>query len=82
MAKVGDMPVYASISGVLRGLLRSGLSVASGFKVGDIDPRCTREHCFTISDKARSVAGGVLEAVLHLLAKEAGYGFQINNSSK
>ena len=82
VAKVGDMPVYASISGVLRGLLRSGLSVASGFKVGDIDPRCTREHCFTISDKARSVAGGVLEAVLHLLAKEAGYGFQINNSSK
>ncbi len=72
VAMVGDTPLHASIPGVLRGLLRSGISVTPGFKVGDIDPRSTREHCFTISDKARSVAGGALEALLHLFNKEEG----------
>jgi xanthine dehydrogenase accessory factor len=33
-------------------------------KVGDVDPRATREHCFTISDKALAIGGGVLEALL------------------
>ena len=60
-------PVVATISGILRGLMRDGLHVSSGMKVGDIDPRAAREHCFTISDKSRAVAGGVLEAILHLL---------------
>jgi xanthine dehydrogenase accessory factor len=36
-------------------------------KIGDIDPRAAREHCFTISDKSLAIAGGVLEAVLYLL---------------
>ena len=60
-------PVVATISGILRGLMRDGLHVSSGMKVGDIDPRAAREHCFTISDKSRAVAGGVLEAILYLL---------------
>src|SRR5947209_4035121 len=60
-------PVVAAISGVLRGLMRDGLHVSSGMKVGDIDPRAAREHCFTISDKSRAVAGGVVEAILYLL---------------
>jgi xanthine dehydrogenase accessory factor len=60
-------PVVAAISGILRGLMRDGLHVSSGMKVGDIDPRAAREHCFTISDKSRAVAGGVLEAILYLL---------------
>lgn len=72
VATVGDTPIHAAIPGVLRGLLHSGLAVTPGFKVGDIDPRGIRENCFTISDKARSVAGGVLEALLSLLNKEAG----------
>jgi len=38
----------------------------SGQKIGDIDPRARPEHCDTISDKARAVAGGVLEAILYL----------------
>lgn len=63
---VGDVPVTAAIAGVLRGLLQNGLSVRPGLKLGDVDPRCCREHCFTISDKARAVGGGVLEALLHL----------------
>ncbi|MFL5700876.1 MAG: selenium-dependent molybdenum cofactor biosynthesis protein YqeB [Ktedonobacteraceae bacterium] len=60
-------PVVATISGILRGLMRDGLHVSSEMKVGDIDPRAAREHCFTISDKSRAVAGGVLEAILYLL---------------
>jgi len=62
-----EMPVIASISGILRGLVRDALPVNSGMKVGDIDPRAVREHCFTISDKSRAVAGGVLEAIMYLL---------------
>lgn len=69
IATVDDVPVHVSIAGVLRGMLRNGISVTQGFKIADVDPRCAREHCFSISDKARSVAGGVLEALLHLLNK-------------
>jgi xanthine dehydrogenase accessory factor len=64
---VEDEPVRALIGGVLRGLLRSGTSVTPGFKTGDVDPRAAREHCFTASDKALAVAGGVLEAAGALL---------------
>ena len=72
VATVGDTPIHAAIPGMLRGLLRSGIAVTPGFKVGDIDPRGDRENCFTISDKARSVAGGALESLIHLLNKEGG----------
>jgi xanthine dehydrogenase accessory factor len=58
-------PVTAAITGILRGLVRDGLDVTQGMKVGDIDPRAAREHCFTISDKSRAIAGGVLEAILY-----------------
>ncbi|TMF42614.1 MAG: EF2563 family selenium-dependent molybdenum hydroxylase system protein [Chloroflexi bacterium] len=65
--EVEASPVIAAISGILRGLVRDGLPVHAGMKVGDIDPRAKREHCFTISDKSRAVAGGVLEAVMYFL---------------
>jgi len=65
VAVVDDFPVIAEISGVVRGLLREGVEVKKGTKVGDIDPRGKRELCFSISDKARSIAGGVLEAILY-----------------
>ncbi len=65
VAVVDDFPVIAEISGVVRGLLREGVEVKKGLKVGDIDPRGKRELCFTISDKARSIGGGVLEAILY-----------------
>jgi len=64
VAWVEDEPVTAAISGVLRGLLREGTMVHKGLKSGDVDPRGKRENCFTISDKARAVGGGVLEAIL------------------
>jgi xanthine dehydrogenase accessory factor len=65
VAVVDDFPVMAKISGVVRGLLRGGIEVKKGMKVGDIDPRGRKELCFTISDKARAIAGGVLEAILY-----------------
>jgi xanthine dehydrogenase accessory factor len=64
VAWVEDEPVTAAISGVLRGLLRGGLVVHKGLKSGDVDPRGRRENCFTISEKARAIGGGVLEAIL------------------
>ena len=70
VARVNQQPVVAAISGVLRGLLKAGLTVEAGMKIGDIDPRCEPEHCFTISDKARSLGGGVLEALLYHAARE------------
>jgi len=69
VASVAGEPVTANIAGVLRGLLADGLPVKAGLKVGDVDPRGAREHCFTISDKARAIGGGVLEAILYLLSR-------------
>lgn len=59
-----DIPVTAQISGILRGLLRSGYLVTPGFKIADIDPRREElSNCFLISDKSRCIAGSVLELV-------------------
>lgn len=66
VAYVDNKPIYAEIDGIVRGMLQKGIKVFKGMKSGDIDPRCEKDHCFTISDKARSIAGGVLEAILFL----------------
>ena len=64
IARVGDCPVSASIDGLLRGILHDGLFVPEGFKIADIDPRLSeKQNCFTISDKARAIAGSVLTAI-------------------
>ena len=58
------VPVNATITGIIRGLIREGYYFREGFKIADIDPRESElTNCFTISDKARSIAGSVLEAV-------------------
>ena len=60
----GTVPVEASLSGLLRGLIRDGYPVTKGFKIADIDPRKEDlQNCFTISDKARCIAGSVLEVI-------------------
>ena len=60
----GIVPVEASLSGLLRGLIRYGYPVTKGFKIADIDPRKEElQNCFTISDKARCIAGSVLEVI-------------------
>lgn len=62
--KNGMVPVEASLSGLLRGLIRDGYPVTKGFKIADIDPRKEElQNCFTISDKARCIAGSVLEVI-------------------
>ncbi|MDH4209554.1 MAG: selenium-dependent molybdenum cofactor biosynthesis protein YqeB, partial [Anaerolineae bacterium] len=66
VAQVDGELVVAGIDGVVRGLLADGLTVTQGMKVGDVDPRGIRDHCFTISDKALAIGGGVLEAILYL----------------
>lgn len=67
VARVGGIEVRAAIAGILRGMARNGLHVDAGLKIGDIDPRADRSSCFTVSDKAMAIAGGVLEAILCLL---------------
>lgn len=60
----GTVHVEASLSGLLRGLIRDGYPVTKGFKIADIDPRKEElQNCFTISDKARCIAGSVLEVI-------------------
>ena len=65
VAVVEDYPIVATISGVIRGLLREGIEANKGMKVGDIDPRGKKGLCFSISEKARAIGGGVLEAILY-----------------
>lgn len=67
VGSVEGFQVQAEIKGVIRGLLRDGTSVWKGMKTGDIDPRGIKEHCYTISDKARATGGGVLEGILSSL---------------
>lgn len=66
VAYVDGEPVKCSIGGVLRGILPKDTPVFKGMKSGDVDPRCKIEHCYTASDKALAVGGGVLEAMLRL----------------
>lgn len=66
----GNVMVKATIPGIIRGLIRDGYPVTEGFKIADIDPRETElENCWLISDKARCIAGSVLEQVCAALRK-------------
>jgi xanthine dehydrogenase accessory factor len=66
VALVDGVPVRSQLDGVVRGLLYDGICVSAGLKVGDVDPRGVVSHCFTISDKALAIGGGVVEAILYL----------------
>ncbi|HBY57175.1 MAG TPA: EF2563 family selenium-dependent molybdenum hydroxylase system protein [Candidatus Atribacteria bacterium] len=70
IAEVEGVSLKTEISGVLRGLIYPESWVTKGMKVGDIDPRGIREYCFTVSDKARSIGGAVLEAICAYLNKK------------
>ena len=63
LAYCDETPVYANIDGIVRGLLQDGVKVKKGMKSGDVDPRAEREYCFSVSDKASAIGGGVLEAI-------------------
>ena len=63
--EVNGLPMQCTISGVLRGILADGTPVHKGMKSGDVDPRCKVEYCYSVSDKALAIGGGVLEALLY-----------------
>ena len=67
IARAGDSPVRANISGVIWGIVRDGVEVHKGQKIGDIDPRGEKRFCFEIAPQAKTVADGVIEAVLKFL---------------
>lgn len=56
--------VNAPLTGVLRGIIQSGISCTANLKIGDVDPRGVADYCFQISDKARNIAGSVLEVII------------------
>lgn len=61
---VDTTPITAPFDGMLRGLIRE-IHVEANEKMGDIDPSGVKEHCYIITEKARAIGGGVLEAVMH-----------------
>ena len=68
VADIKKTEVTATIDGLLRGLIRDNYPVTKGFKIADIDPRKEElANCFTISDKARCIAGSVLEVICETL---------------
>ncbi len=64
IARIDETDVRAPISGMIRGMIRNGMGIPANFKMGDVDPRGERADFKTISDKARAIAGSVLEALL------------------
>ena len=57
-------PIVNPLRGVLRGLIRDGIPVTRGLKIGDVDPRDDPSACFLVSDKGLSIGGAALEAIL------------------
>ncbi len=64
IAKVAHVSVRAKIDGVVRGMIADGTVVSFNAKIADVDPRAKIEYCQTISDKGRTIAGAVLEAIM------------------
>jgi len=64
IGSIGEKEVRAGISGIIRGLIRSGTMVFPDLKLGDIDPRGEEHYCHTVSDKSRTISGAVLEGIL------------------
>lgn len=68
----GTVEVQAPFGGLLRGLIRDSFPVTRGFKIADVDPRKDEyENCFTISDKARSIGGAVVQELTGFVARRA-----------
>lgn len=64
LATIGETEIRAQLAGIVRGIIYPGIEVRERLKIMDIDPRGNRSHCFTVSDKATALGGGVLEAIL------------------
>ena len=64
VGRVGDLPLEAPISGILRGLMKGRVRVSKGTKLIEVDPVNDKAVCYVIRDKMRAIAGGVLEAIM------------------
>lgn len=71
VALVDGIEVKTQIGGIVRGMIQDGYYVYNNMKMGDVDPRGIARYCYEISDKARAISGGVLEAILYLTNKGA-----------
>ena len=64
VAHVSGVPVKSQLNGILRGLIHPSVPVTKELKIGDVDPRGDKAHCYSITDKALAIAGGVLEVIM------------------
>lgn len=69
VARTGGVPVYAKMSGIVRGMLQQGVKVTRGLKIGDIDARKVKAYCYTFSDKSLCIGEGVQKALQLATAK-------------
>ena len=63
IGQVGNVPVKAPLSGMLRGLIRSGVMVAKGSKLIEVDHMHDKATCNYVTDKALAIGEGVLNAI-------------------
>jgi xanthine dehydrogenase accessory factor len=63
VATIGDIALSAPLSGVIRGLTRSGVPVAVTTKVVEIDPRGDPSAAFGLGERPRRIAEGVCRAL-------------------
>jgi xanthine dehydrogenase accessory factor len=64
LGSIDDLTITAPFDGIVRGLIAPSVSVYKGMKIGDLDPRGKQIDITHISDKSRTIARGVLEAIL------------------
>lgn len=64
IASLGGQAIKAPTSGIIRAFLRSGIQVNEGTKLVEIDPAASKETCYRIRARVRTIAGGILEAIL------------------
>jgi xanthine dehydrogenase accessory factor len=67
IGKLGETPLNAPVSGIVRGIVRDETKVLANAKLAEIDPANDKSVCFTIRDTMRSISGGVLEAIMYAL---------------
>jgi xanthine dehydrogenase accessory factor len=63
VARIDEIPLHASIDGMLRGLTHDGVPVARKTKVIEVDPRGTKAQICGIGKRPGLIAKGVLEAI-------------------
>lgn len=63
VARIDSIPLFAPISGVLRGLTHDGIPVNVRAKVIEIDPRIENAQIAGIAERPACIAQGVLRAV-------------------